>query len=129
MQTDETQVHSILTRSSGFLKTVCSHSLQPYRGCPFGASLCGVGCYVRHSGHITRGRPWVRVKIAASLDGRTALSSGASQWITGDAARADGHHWRARACASRCAWRRCEPSWVLGTCALHCASGVTCPAS
>src|SRR5437016_7068706 len=45
------------------------------------------------------GRPWVRVKIAASLDGRTALSSGASQWITGEAARADGHHWRARACA------------------------------
>jgi len=45
------------------------------------------------------GRPWVRVKIAASLDGRTALDSGASQWITGPAARADGHRWRARACA------------------------------
>ena len=48
---------------------------------------------------MTRGRPWVRVKSAASLDGRTALPSGASQWITGDAARADGHAWRARACA------------------------------
>ncbi len=48
---------------------------------------------------ITRGRPWVRVKVAASIDGRTALSSGVSQWITGDAARADGHRWRARACA------------------------------
>jgi diaminohydroxyphosphoribosylaminopyrimidine deaminase/5-amino-6-(5-phosphoribosylamino)uracil reductase len=48
---------------------------------------------------ITRGRPWARMKIAASLDGRTALTNGKSQWITGDAARADGHHWRARACA------------------------------
>jgi diaminohydroxyphosphoribosylaminopyrimidine deaminase / 5-amino-6-(5-phosphoribosylamino)uracil reductase len=45
------------------------------------------------------GRPWLRLKIAASLDGRTALSNGVSQWITSAAARADGHHWRARACA------------------------------
>jgi len=45
------------------------------------------------------GRPWVRVKIAASLDGRTALEDGSSQWITGPDARADGHRWRARACA------------------------------
>ena len=45
------------------------------------------------------GRPWLRLKIAASLDGRTALQNGTSQWITGAAARADGHHWRARACA------------------------------
>jgi len=44
-----------------------------------------------------RGRPWVRMKIAASLDGRTALPNGASQWITGPAARADGHAWRRRA--------------------------------
>jgi diaminohydroxyphosphoribosylaminopyrimidine deaminase/5-amino-6-(5-phosphoribosylamino)uracil reductase len=48
---------------------------------------------------MTRGRPWVRMKIAASLDGRTALANGASQWITGPEARADGHRWRARACA------------------------------
>ena len=48
---------------------------------------------------VTRGRPWVRAKLAASLDGRTALASGESQWITGAAARADGHAWRARACA------------------------------
>ena len=48
---------------------------------------------------ITRGRPWVRVKMAASLDGRTALANGQSQWITGTEARADGHAWRARACA------------------------------
>ena len=44
-----------------------------------------------------RGRPWVRMKIAASLDGRTALDDGTSQWITGEAARADGHAWRKRA--------------------------------
>jgi diaminohydroxyphosphoribosylaminopyrimidine deaminase / 5-amino-6-(5-phosphoribosylamino)uracil reductase len=48
---------------------------------------------------MTRGRPWVRVKIAASLDGKTALESGVSQWITSEEARRDGHAWRARACA------------------------------
>jgi diaminohydroxyphosphoribosylaminopyrimidine deaminase/5-amino-6-(5-phosphoribosylamino)uracil reductase len=48
---------------------------------------------------VTRGRPWVRLKIAATLDGRTALSDGTSQWITGAEARRDGHRWRARACA------------------------------
>ncbi len=48
---------------------------------------------------MTRGRPWVRMKIAATLDGRTALSNGVSQWITGEPARKDGHRWRARACA------------------------------
>lgn len=46
-----------------------------------------------------RGRPWVRMKAAASLDGITALESGQSQWITGEQARADGHHYRACACA------------------------------
>jgi len=46
---------------------------------------------------IERGRPWVRMKIAASLDGRTALPDGTSQWITGAPARADGHAWRRRA--------------------------------
>ena len=48
---------------------------------------------------MTRGLPWVRMKIAASLDGKTALPDGRSQWITGQLARADGHHWRAQACA------------------------------
>ncbi len=48
---------------------------------------------------MSRGRPWVRMKIAASLDGRTALANGQSQWITGPEARRDGHAWRARACA------------------------------
>ena len=48
---------------------------------------------------MTRARPWVRMKVAATLDGRTALANGESQWITGEAARRDGHHFRARACA------------------------------
>ena len=54
---------------------------------------------------VTRGRPWVRLKVAATLDGRTALgegsgaNAGTSQWITGLEARRDGHRWRARACA------------------------------
>ena len=48
---------------------------------------------------MTRGRPWLRMKLAASLDGKTALNNGLSQWITGPAARQDGHRWRARACA------------------------------
>lgn len=48
---------------------------------------------------MVRKTPWVRMKVAASLDGQTALANGQSQWITGPAARADGHAWRARACA------------------------------
>jgi diaminohydroxyphosphoribosylaminopyrimidine deaminase/5-amino-6-(5-phosphoribosylamino)uracil reductase len=46
-----------------------------------------------------RKTPWVRMKVAASLDGKTALDNGTSQWITSPEARADGHAWRARACA------------------------------
>lgn len=48
---------------------------------------------------MVHGRPWVRLKAAASLDGRTALEDGESKWITGAEARRDGHRWRARACA------------------------------
>lgn len=48
---------------------------------------------------MVRKTPWVRLKIAASLDGKTALNNGASQWITSEPARTDGHTWRARACA------------------------------
>lgn len=48
---------------------------------------------------MTRGRPWVRLKTASSLDGKTALENGVSKWITGEAARADVHRLRARACA------------------------------
>jgi diaminohydroxyphosphoribosylaminopyrimidine deaminase / 5-amino-6-(5-phosphoribosylamino)uracil reductase len=48
---------------------------------------------------MTRDRPWIRLKIAAGLDGKTALRNGVSQWITGPDARRDGHRWRARSCA------------------------------
>jgi len=48
---------------------------------------------------MVRKTPWVRLKVAASLDGKTALDDGASQWITSEVTRADGHAWRARACA------------------------------
>ncbi|HEY9098922.1 MAG TPA: bifunctional diaminohydroxyphosphoribosylaminopyrimidine deaminase/5-amino-6-(5-phosphoribosylamino)uracil reductase RibD [Thiobacillus sp.] len=48
---------------------------------------------------MTRQRPWVRLKTASTLDGKTALANGQSQWITGEAARADVQHLRARACA------------------------------
>lgn len=47
---------------------------------------------------MTRARPWLWLKMAASLDGRSALPDGRSQWITGPQARDDGHHWRARSC-------------------------------
>lgn len=59
------------------------------------ARLLNVGFISR----MTRKRPWVRSKLAMSLDGKTALLNGNSQWITGSTARADGHQWRARACA------------------------------
>ena len=48
---------------------------------------------------MTRGQPWLRLKVAASLDGKTALNNGVSQWITGPDARRDAHAWRARSCA------------------------------
>ena len=48
---------------------------------------------------MTRGRPWLRLKVAVSLDGKTALINGQSQWITGSEARRDAHAWRARSCA------------------------------
>jgi diaminohydroxyphosphoribosylaminopyrimidine deaminase/5-amino-6-(5-phosphoribosylamino)uracil reductase len=48
---------------------------------------------------VTRGLPWLRLKAATSLDGRTALPNGQSQWLTGEEARLDGHAWRRRASA------------------------------
>ena len=48
---------------------------------------------------MTRSRPWLRLKTAASLDGKTALENGESKWITGEPARADVQRWRARSCA------------------------------
>jgi DNA repair photolyase len=58
VQTAEAQVQQILTRTSGYLASVTSHSLQPYRGCALGNSLCGVGCYVQHNWYVTRGGRW-----------------------------------------------------------------------
>jgi DNA repair photolyase len=55
---EETTIGRVLTRSSGFLRDVCSHSLQPYQGCTHGNSLCGVSCYVRHNRWLTKGREW-----------------------------------------------------------------------
>jgi diaminohydroxyphosphoribosylaminopyrimidine deaminase / 5-amino-6-(5-phosphoribosylamino)uracil reductase len=54
---------------------------------------------VGYLSRMRRLRPWVRVKLAMSLDGRTALASGTSRWITGEAARADVQQWRARSSA------------------------------
>lgn len=51
-------IQNVLTRTTGYLRNVTSHSLQPYRGCTFGKALCGVGCYVQHSRHLTKGRAW-----------------------------------------------------------------------
>ena len=48
---------------------------------------------------VERGRPWLRIKLATSLDGRTALANGESKWITGEPARADVQRWRARSSA------------------------------
>jgi diaminohydroxyphosphoribosylaminopyrimidine deaminase/5-amino-6-(5-phosphoribosylamino)uracil reductase len=68
---------------------------EPFKALHDEARALNVGFFSR----MERGTPWVRLKIAASLDGQTALQNGQSQWITSEAARADGHAWRARACA------------------------------
>lgn len=58
---------------------------------------CAHALNVGFVSRMTRGRPWLRMKVAVSLDGRSALTNGQSRWITGEAARADGHAWRKRA--------------------------------
>lgn len=73
-----------------------------HAGIPAEYGLLGVQAQELNLGFLsrmTRNRPWVRLKAATTLDGKTALNNGVSQWITGSAARADGHRWRARACA------------------------------
>ncbi|MBV6305428.1 bifunctional diaminohydroxyphosphoribosylaminopyrimidine deaminase/5-amino-6-(5-phosphoribosylamino)uracil reductase RibD [Candidimonas humi] len=70
-------------------------------GIPVTASVCAEEALALNPGFVarmTRRTPWLWLKLAASMDGRSALHNGASQWITGPAARADGHHWRARSC-------------------------------
>src|SRR5690606_4954703 len=69
--------------------------LPPEHPAAVGSRELNIGFFSR----MVRGTPWVRMKIAASLDGITALPNGQSQWITDAAAREDGHRWRARACA------------------------------
>jgi diaminohydroxyphosphoribosylaminopyrimidine deaminase/5-amino-6-(5-phosphoribosylamino)uracil reductase len=69
--------------------------LPPSEPLALAARELNIGFFSR----MIRQNPWVRMKMAASLDGTSALANGASQWITGQAARADGHAWRARACA------------------------------
>lgn len=59
------------------------------------AKQLNLGFFKRHA----TGLPWLRLKVASSLDGFVALPNGQSQWLTGEAARADSHHWRASACA------------------------------
>lgn len=80
----ETTVKNVLTRTTGYLRTVTSHSLQPYRGCTFGNALCGVGCYVQHNRHLMKGRAWggfleVRTNAAESY---LAHSERERRWAT-----------------------------------------------
>jgi diaminohydroxyphosphoribosylaminopyrimidine deaminase/5-amino-6-(5-phosphoribosylamino)uracil reductase len=74
---------------------VQTETLSPQDDIAIQARELNIGFFSR----MERGLPWVRMKMAASLDGQTALQNGQSQWITGAEARADGHIWRARACA------------------------------
>jgi diaminohydroxyphosphoribosylaminopyrimidine deaminase/5-amino-6-(5-phosphoribosylamino)uracil reductase len=78
-------------REAGTAVTV----LAPESPVALAARELNIGFFSR----MLRQQPWVRMKMAASLDGTSALDNGQSQWITGPAARADGHAWRARACA------------------------------
>lgn len=74
---------------------VQTDTLDPHSALARQAHEMNIGFFQR----MRRGLPWVRMKVAASLDGQTALPNGQSQWITSPEARADGHAWRARACA------------------------------
>lgn len=68
MNITEVQCRSILTRASGYLQELCSHSINPYIGCGFGRSACGIGCYVRHNTWLAKEREWgtfVEVKTNA----------------------------------------------------------------
>ncbi len=83
-------------RAAGLAVELASESADPaLQAWAAAARELNIGFFSRMQRHT----PWVRLKVAASLDGVTALPNGQSQWITGEAARADGHAWRARACA------------------------------
>ncbi len=64
MQVERVTARTILTPATGYLSSVCTHSLNPYQGCSFGRSLCGVACYVQHNPWITRGRLWGHFLVA-----------------------------------------------------------------
>jgi len=74
---------------------VQTETLDPQSAFALQAHEMNIGFFWR----MRHGLPWVRMKVALSLDGQTALGNGQSQWITSPEARADGHAWRARACA------------------------------
>src|SRR5438045_6570093 len=83
MTLTQTTISRILTRASGYLKPVASHSLQPYRGCALGNSLCGVGCYVQHNFYLTKGE-----KRGSYVEGRMNAAEayrdeyeGAKNWV------------------------------------------------
>lgn len=87
---------------------VAGQGLQRLRAAGIDVHLADADSAVAHAARdinigflrrMQQSRPWVRLKTASSLDGRTALANSQSQWITGEAARADVQHWRARACA------------------------------
>ncbi len=83
-------------RAAGLAVELASDSADPaLQAWAAAARELNIGFFSR----MQRQTPWVRMKVAASLDGVTALPNGQSQWITGEAARADGHAWCARACA------------------------------
>ena len=75
MQINLIQSKTLLTRASGYLKGVCSHSLNPYTGCGYGLSSCGEGCYVRFNQWLTRGRQWGRFVDVKSNAGQLYLQS------------------------------------------------------
>lgn len=64
MQVETVTARTILTPANGYLRSVCTHSLNPYQGCSLGRSLCGVACYVQHNPWITRGRRWGHFLVA-----------------------------------------------------------------
>ncbi len=88
-----------LTAGGGF-KTLQAAGVEVTVGqAAMQAAELNIGFFKRQSTGKVAGLPWVRLKVATSLDGFVALPNGQSQWLTGDAARQDTHHWRASACA------------------------------
>jgi diaminohydroxyphosphoribosylaminopyrimidine deaminase / 5-amino-6-(5-phosphoribosylamino)uracil reductase len=84
-----------LVAGQGFVKLRAAGVEVHWGPCAAQAKELNIGFFSR----MVRKRPWVRMKIAATLDGKTALPNGVSQWITSAQARHDGHAWRARSCA------------------------------